>query len=142
MALAVEIDGIEGTVARLDGTRARMPRTISIEVDASKTPHPKVHATFEDADDAEVAVDWLYHDVKQQIESRRELKFTIGSLYRSAKIHRDGATVTVSVPLTASQANLLLDITEGFLEQVTGHNAARDARRRTLRETNPPAVTR
>lgn len=138
VALAVDFHGVTGWLPRGDGTTITLPQKVSLRVDASKTPKPRVDLEFADEPQAANAHDFLLVDVKALVDSRADLRFSIGPLYDSAKIDRRSNVVTIEVELEATQANLMLTIADGLIDQATPDDATRDTRRTSLRETSRP----
>jgi hypothetical protein len=138
VALAVDFHGVTGWLPRGDGSTIVLPQKVSLRVDASKTPKPHVELEFADEAQAASAHDFLLVDVKALVDSRADLRFGLGPLYDSAKIDRTAKVVTIEVELEATQANLMLTIADGLVDQATPDDAARDTRRTSLRETSRP----
>jgi hypothetical protein len=138
VALAVDFHGVTGWLPRGDGSTLVLPRKVALRVDASKTPKPHVELEFADEAQAAAAHDYLLVDVKNLVESRADFRFSIGPLYDSAKIDRRSNVVTIDVELEATQANLMLTIADGLIDQATPDDATRDARRTELRKSSAP----
>ena len=138
VALAIDWHGVRGWVPREDGTPVQLPVEVSLRVDATKSPEPKVELAFASEEQAKVAHEYLLRDVKALVDSKPELRLVLGSLYDSAKIERAGNVVRIRVELTAEQANLMLSIARGLVDQATPDDDARDTRRAGLRKSAPP----
>jgi hypothetical protein len=137
VALAVDYHGVRGWLPRSDGTTIMLPHDVSLRVDATKSPTPKVELVFASQEQAAAAHDFLTRDLKRMVESSPQLRLLIGSLFDTVQIDLEAHIVRVQLELTADQANLLLGVAEGLVDKATPDDPTRDTRRKTLRETSP-----